>query len=119
MVGMRLRTLDYSGPHTNGERWDELALGAIQVGAICWGAIGIAMGLFVVAELLPKFDVVFVVAALFILLVETLLAFFGFLSGLFECFVVRVRWRGLWGALLNLSALLPATIFIVGLIWRR
>jgi hypothetical protein len=114
---MPLHVLDYSGPRTHMGQSGE-ASPSIRVGMICWGAIALAAGLFLLAGLLRGASFGLILAGVFILLSETFLAFYGLLGGLIDCHLVRPVWRGIIGVSLNLSALSPAVLFVVGFVWR-
>jgi hypothetical protein len=105
--------LDYSGPYTNAETRISTSR-SILVGVISWCTIFLAIGLFYLAEGQQQASItVPFAAAIFLLIFETALAFYGLLCAAIDCHLIRPVWRGIVGLALNLTALWPVLVIII------
>jgi hypothetical protein len=106
--------LDYSNPDT------EIAAGtsgarSFKVGIICWCAIAVATAIYLVGRAAPATYIIFPMVGIFIYMLETVLAFYGLLTGFIGWYWEPANPRSIAGTVLNLTALAPLVLFLISL----
>jgi hypothetical protein len=109
-----IEPLDYSNPDS------EIAAGtsgarSFKVGIICWCVIGVCVALLAICKFWEPFDLLFGFTVIFILMLETVLAFYGMLTGFIGWYWEATNPRSIAGTILNLTALAPLVLFLISL----